>query len=71
MTCPTLMGLKCAKLLKRSGKRVTFGEDAPKDGYPFLPKWPLKMGMGFEASAAHPVQIKFEYEVMPESLIVF
>ena len=24
------------------------------NGYPFLPKWPLKMGRGFEAQAAHP-----------------
>ena len=26
----------------------------PKKGYLFLPKWPLKMGRGFEAEAAHP-----------------
>ena len=26
----------------------------PKNGYPFQPKWPLKMGRGFEAWAAHP-----------------
>ena len=42
---------ECAK---RSGKRVTFWEDAPKDGYLSLRKWPLNMGMGSEASAAHP-----------------
>ena len=27
----------------------------------FLPKWPLKMGMGFEAWVAHPIQTKYEY----------
>ena len=25
-----------------------------ENGYPFQPKWPLKMGRGFEAQAAHP-----------------
>ena len=27
----------------------------------FLPKWPLIVGMGFEARAAHPIQTKSEY----------
>ena len=26
----------------------------PNNGYPFPPKWPLKMGTGLAASAAHP-----------------
>ena len=26
----------------------------PNNGYPFLQKWPLKMGTGLEASASHP-----------------
>ncbi len=44
-----------AKLLKRPGERVTFGEDAPNDGYIFFQNDPLNMGMGTsEASAAHP-----------------
>ena len=31
-----------------------FLKENPKNGYPFWPKSPLKMGMGFEARAAHP-----------------
>ena len=31
-----------------------FSRKILNNGYPFLPKWPLKMGRGFEARAAHP-----------------
>ena len=33
----------------------------PKNGYIFLPQWPLKMGMGFEVWAANPIYTKSEY----------
>ena len=32
----------------------TLFRQTPNNGYPFPPKWPLKMGMGLEASASHP-----------------
>ena len=32
----------------------TFQEKPLKNEYLFLPKWPFKMGVGFEAQAAHP-----------------
>ena len=32
----------------------TLFRQTPNNGYPFPPKWPLKMGTGLEASAAHP-----------------
>ena len=32
----------------------TLFRQTPNNGYPFLPKWPLKMGTGLAASAAHP-----------------
>ena len=34
--------------------RPIFEGKSLKNGYPFWPKSPLKMGMGFEARAAHP-----------------
>ena len=38
----------------------------PPPGSLFLPKWPLKMGRGFE-TLAHPIQFKFEYSPGPET----
>ena len=35
-------------------KWAYFSRKMLKNGYPFLPKSPLKMGRGFEARAAHP-----------------
>ena len=35
-------------------KKAYFWRKILKNGYPFWPKSPLKMGMGFEARAAHP-----------------
>ena len=35
-------------------KWAYFSRKILKNGYPFLPKSPLKMGTGFEARAAHP-----------------
>ena len=35
-------------------KWAYFSRKILKNGYPFLPKSPLKMGRGFEAWAAHP-----------------
>ena len=32
----------------------TLSRQTPNNGYPFPPKWPLKMGTGLAASAAHP-----------------
>ena len=32
----------------------TLFRQTPNNGYPFPPKWPLKMGTGLEASASHP-----------------
>ena len=32
----------------------TIFRQTPNNGYPFPPKWPLKLGTGLEASAAHP-----------------
>ena len=32
----------------------TLFRKTPNNGYPFPPKWPLKMGTGLAASAAHP-----------------
>ena len=32
----------------------TLFRQTPNNGYPFPPKWPLKMGTGLAASAAHP-----------------
>ena len=31
----------------------TLFRQTPNNGYPFPPKWPLKMGTGLAASAAH------------------
>ena len=42
----------CAALIFE--KWVYFSRKILKNGYPFLPKSPLKMGRGFEARAAHP-----------------
>ena len=35
-------------------KWAYFSRQILNNGYPFLPKWPLKMGKGFEVRAAHP-----------------
>ena len=35
-------------------KWVYFSRKILNNGYPFLPKWPLKMGRGFDARAAYP-----------------
>ena len=40
----------------------------PQNGYLFLPKWPIKIGRGFEAWVAHPVQTKFEYPLVKTRL---
>ena len=45
---------KIAKFLKNRPKMALFSRKILKNGYPFWPKSPLKMGMGFEAWAAHP-----------------
>ena len=39
----------------------TLFRKTPNNGYPFPPKWPLKMGTGLAASAAHPRQTTSEY----------
>ena len=56
LTEPKFSGLRMAK----TPKITKFLKNGPifqkilKNGYPFLPKSPLKMGRGFEARAAHP-----------------
>ena len=57
LTEPKFSGFRMAKTLKivkflKNGP--IFQEKILKNGYPFLPKSPLKMGRGFEARAAHP-----------------
>ena len=42
-------------------KWTYFSREIFNNGYTFLLKWPLKMGRGFEARAAHPCPIKSEY----------
>ena len=49
-------------------KIIKFGKNWPifsrkilNNGYPFQPKWPLKMGRVFETQAAPPLQTKSEY----------
>ena len=60
------MGLFCgwAKIFRCSPSKIVknylFARKICKNGYLFLPKWLLKMGKGFEAWAAHPIQIKSE-----------
>ena len=43
-----------AKFLKNRSKMALFFTKFLTNGYPFWPKSPLKMGMGFEVWAAHP-----------------
>ena len=40
---------------------MLFEKNPLKNGYFFLPIWPLKTGMGFEAQTPQPVQTKSEY----------
>ena len=42
-------------------KWAYFSRKILKNGYPFLPKLPLKMDRGFEAEQHTPVQLKSEY----------
>ena len=37
---------------KKCEKWAYISRKIPKNGYPFLPEWPLNMGMGFEARSA-------------------
>ena len=45
---------KTQKNHKICEKLAYFSRKILNNGYPLLPKWPLKMGRGFEARAAHP-----------------
>ena len=57
LTKPKFWGFRMAKTpenRKSFEKRAYFSRKILNNGYPFLPKWPLKMGRGFEARAAHP-----------------
>ena len=45
---------KTPKIVKFLKNGPIFQEKNLKNGYPFLPKSPFKMGRGFEAQAAHP-----------------
>ena len=53
---PKLQDFRMAKTQKiaKFWKNRPFWRKILKNGYPFWPKSPLKMGMGFEAWAAHP-----------------
>ena len=57
LTEPKFSGFCKAKTPKNREifeKRAYFSRKILKNGYPFLPKSPLKMGRGLEAQAAHP-----------------
>ena len=57
LTRPQIFGFlhgETPKNRKISEKWAYFSRKNLKNGYPFLPKSPLKMGRGFEAQAAHP-----------------
>ena len=56
LTEPKFLGFRMAKTPKITifFKWAYFSRKILKNGYPFLPKSPLKMGRGFEARAAHP-----------------
>ena len=57
LTEPKFSGFRHAKTPQNREifeKWACFSRKIFKNGYPFLPKSPLKMGRGFEARAAHP-----------------